>query len=89
MDTRENKIYNEKEVFDASLEYFNGDELAASTFLNKYALKNKDGEYLEKTPEDMHRRLAKEFYRIESKYKSPKKEKDFKDSLDQIGRAHV
>lgn len=84
METRENKIYNEKEVFDASLEYFNGDELAASTFLNKYALKNKDGEYLEKTPEDMHRRLAKEFYRIESKYKSPKKEKDFKDSLDRF-----
>ncbi len=79
---KEKKIYTKKEVMAASLEYFNGDELAASTFINKYALKNKEGEYLEKTPDDMHDRLAKEFNRIENKYKNPKKEEDFKNSLD-------
>ena len=50
-----------------SLEYFGGDELAANVFLSKYALK-KDGENFEKTPIEMHRRMAKEFARIENNY---------------------
>lgn len=58
---------NKLEVTDASLEYFNGDELAASVFVGKYALK--DGEkYLEKTPYDMHMRLATEFSKAENSY---------------------
>lgn len=68
-----------------SVEYFNGDELAAQVFLGKYALTAPDGKILEATPDDMHRRLAKEFARIEAKYPNPLSEdtifsylKDFK-----------
>jgi ribonucleoside-diphosphate reductase alpha chain len=57
-----------EEVLNHSLSYFNGDELAATTWINKYAVKNKQGKFLEKTPKDMHIRMAKEFARIESKY---------------------
>lgn len=60
-------FYSYEEAYAASLSYFDGDELAASTFLSKYALCDSDGNLLEKTPDDMHRRLAKEFARIESK----------------------
>lgn len=60
------------EALSASLEYFNGEELPARVFVDKYALRNKDNELLEKTPDDMHRRLASEFARIEStKFKDP------------------
>lgn len=59
------------EAFVASCEYFDGDELAANVFLTKYALTDSDGNLYEKTPDDMHKRLAKEFARIESKYPSP------------------
>jgi ribonucleoside-diphosphate reductase alpha chain len=61
-------MYNREEVNKSSLEYFNGDELAANVFTTKYALKSKSGEYLETTPDDMHKRIAKEFARIESKF---------------------
>ncbi len=61
-------MYKYDEVFAASLEYFNGDELAASVFAGKYALQDVEGNYLEKTPDDMHKRLASEFARIENKY---------------------
>ena len=61
-------MHNKDEVYNASLEYFNGDQLAASVFATKYALQDHDGSYLELTPADMHRRLAKEFARIENKY---------------------
>jgi len=61
-------MYNKQQVNAASVKYFNGDELAANVFMTKYALKTKKGEYLETTPDDMHKRLAKEFARIESKY---------------------
>ncbi len=55
-------------AFEASVEYFNGDELAASVFLSKYALKDSEGNLYEKTPTDMHRRIARELARIEKKY---------------------
>lgn len=58
----------QQEVVDASLEYFEGDELAAGVFATKYSLPTLDGNLLELTPDDMHVRLAKEFARIESKY---------------------
>ncbi len=60
--------YNFDEVFEATKAYFKGDELAATTWINKYALKNAQGEFLEKTPADMHRRMAKMFAKIEQKY---------------------
>ncbi len=63
------KTYTYQEVLDASLIYFNGDELAANVFVNKYALfEPKNNVYHELTPKDMHNRLAKELARIESKY---------------------
>jgi ribonucleoside-diphosphate reductase alpha chain len=63
------KVYSLDEVKNACLEYFNGDDLAASTWIHKYAMKNAKGEWVERTPEDMHRRMAREFARIEKKYK--------------------
>ena len=70
------KIYTHKEVLKSALEYFNGDELAATTWINKYAMKNKDGEYFESTPNDMHERMATEFARIEKKYLGKEKSKE-------------
>lgn len=70
-----------KNVFDSTLKYFNGDTLAADVWVNKYCLKNvENGEivYYENTPDDMHRRISDELYRIEKKYKNPlEKEKIF------------
>ncbi len=63
--------YTYSQVFEASIEYFHGDEFAAKVFVDKYALQNLKGEYLELTPRDMHRRLSKEFVRIENKYPNP------------------
>lgn len=65
------KRYTKAEVLEASLGYFNGDELQADVFVNKYALRDKDEVYYELTPRDMHWRLAKEFARIEAKYPNP------------------
>ncbi len=64
------KTYTYKEVLKNCIAYFNGDELAATTWMNKYAMKNKKGEFVECNPDDMHKRLAKEFARIEDKYNS-------------------
>lgn len=66
------KIYSYEEAFKNSLEYFSGDDLAAKVFLDKYALRNKNGDLLEDEPSKMHHRLASEFARIQkSKYKNP------------------
>ncbi len=62
------KVFTYDEVLERTLAYFNGDELAATTWINKYAMKNDDGDYLEVTPDDMHKRMASEFARIEKKY---------------------
>lgn len=59
------------EAYEASLEYFKGDSLAARVWASKYALKDSDGNLYEKTPDDMHRRLARELSRIESNYPEP------------------
>ena len=76
------KKYTYEEALSSSIEYFNGDELAAKVFIDKYALKNNEGEILEKTPEDMHWRLAKEFARIEKKkFKEPYSEQFIFDLL--------
>ena len=58
-------MYQYNDSFDKCVEYFEGDELAAKVFLDKYALKDNNSNLLEQTPADMHRRLAKEFARIE------------------------
>src|SRR3990167_3235478 len=65
-----------EEVYEKSLNYFNGDELASKVFADKYALMDNDGDYKELTPDDMHRRLAKEFARIEKKYPNPMSENE-------------
>lgn len=62
------KTYTYQEALDACILYFNGDELAATTWLNKYAMKNRNGNLVELTPEDMHKRMAHEFARIEAAY---------------------
>ncbi|MCT4623179.1 MAG: ribonucleoside-diphosphate reductase, adenosylcobalamin-dependent, partial [Schleiferiaceae bacterium] len=62
--------YTREEVLEKALAYFEGDELAATTWMNKYAMKTKDGQFVETTPDDMHWRMAKEFGRIEEKYRN-------------------
>ena len=69
-------VYTKEEALSASLQYFRGDELAASVFVSKYALRDNKGTLLEKTPTDMHLRLAREFARIEAKYPNPLSEKE-------------
>jgi len=64
-------VYNYEYVLEKSTEYFNGDILAAQVWMNKYALKDKEGKYLELTPDDMHIRLASEIGRIEQNYPDP------------------
>ncbi len=63
--------YTYEDAFEASKKYFEGDELAARVWATKYALKDAQGNYYELTPDDMHRRLAKEIARIEKKYANP------------------
>jgi ribonucleoside-diphosphate reductase alpha chain len=84
--------YSHDEAVDASIGYFNGDELAARVWANKYALKDSFGNLFEKTPDHMHRRLAREIHRVELKYKNPLPEeliynvlKDFKYIVPQGG----
>lgn len=83
-------VYTGKEVLEATTEYFNGDTLAADVFL-KYCLNDNEEDdmgniiqekYYEKTPEDMFRRLAKEFARIEKRYPNPLSEEDIFSLLD-------
>ncbi|MBK3519593.1 adenosylcobalamin-dependent ribonucleoside-diphosphate reductase [Carboxylicivirga marina] len=68
-EVRKNFTYDE--AFNASLEYFQGDELAARVWVNKYALKDSDGNIYESNPDEMHWRLAREIARIEEKYPNP------------------
>lgn len=67
----ERKVYSYDEAFNASLAYFDGDELAARVWVNKYAMKDSYGNIFEQSPVDMHWRLANEVARIESKYSHP------------------
>ena len=61
--------YTYDEALKKCLAYFKGDELAATTWMNKYAMKNKAGEFLEATPEEMHWRMAREFGRTEERHR--------------------
>lgn len=79
------KTYSQDEAFEASLKYFRNDDLAARVWLNKYALKDSEGNIYELTPDAMHKRIAKEIAGVEAKYANPLSEdeifnliKDFK-----------
>lgn len=89
---REKTVYSHDEAVEASIQYFKNDELAARVWANKYALKDSFGNLYEKTPDDMHHRIAREIHRIEKKYKNPLSEdlifsvlKDFKYIVPQGG----
>ena len=88
----EKVVYSHEEAVEASIQYFKGDELAARVWANKYALKDSFGNLYEKSPDDMHHRLAREIHRVELKYKNPLSEdliyrvlKDFKYIVPQGG----
>lgn len=76
------KRYTFEEAYKASLDYFTGDELAAKVWVNKYALKDAFGNIYEKSPKDMHQRLANEIARIERKYPNPLSEQVLFDLFD-------
>lgn len=83
--TTAKQTYTQDEAFEASVSYFKGDDLAARVWINKYALKDSEGNLYELTPNDMHRRIAKEIARVELHYPKPLAEetifdliKDFK-----------
>lgn len=77
--------YTYNEAMESSLNYFNGDELAANVFLGKYALKDKQDNLVESNPEDMHWRIANEFARVEkNKFKNPMSAKQIFSYLDKF-----
>ncbi len=78
----EKQIYSYEEAYEESLRYFQGDELAARVWVNKYAVKDSFGNIYEKSPEDMHWRIANEVARIESKYPNALTAKELYDLLD-------
>lgn len=80
--TVEKKTYNYDEAYNASLEYFKGDELAARVWVNKYAVKDSFGNIYEKSPEDMHWRIANEVARVEAKYPNALSSQELFDLLD-------
>ncbi len=78
----EKQIYSYDEAYEESLRYFQGDELAARVWVNKYAVKDSFGNIYEKSPKDMHWRIANEVARIESKYPNALTAKELYDLLD-------
>ena len=76
------QTYTYDEAFEASLDYFAGDELAARVWVNKYAMKDSFGNIYEKSPKDMHWRIAMEVARIERKYSNPLSAQEVFDLLD-------
>ncbi len=65
------QTYSYQDVYENTLKYFDGDELAARVWATKYALKDSEGNYYEQSPADMHHRIASEIVRIEEKYPNP------------------
>ncbi len=80
----EKKTYSYNEAYEASLQYFGGDELAARVWVNKYAVKDSFGNIYEKSPEGMHWRLAREVARIEKRYPNPLSEQELFDLFDRF-----
>lgn len=75
------KIIPYEEALEKSKKYFNGSQLEAEVFLDKYALKDSEGNLYEATPDDMHKRIAHEITRIENKYPNPRSYEEVLDSL--------
>src|SRR5690606_39373255 len=75
------QTFTQDQAFGASLKYFKNDDLAARVWLNKYALKDSHGNLYEFTPNDMHRRIAKELVRVEKKYAPPLTEEEIFDLI--------
>ena len=75
------ETYTYDEAYNASLKYFDGDQLAARVWASKYALKDSFGNLYEKTPDDMHHRIAREIERIEKNYPNPMSEAEIFDLL--------
>ncbi len=73
IDVKKRKVYSFEQVYEATKKYFNGDELAVNIWMSKYALKDGNDNFLELTPTDMHKRMAREFARIEAKYHNDRK----------------
>jgi len=86
MEKNQEKSFEYNEVLESALAYFNGDDLAAKVWVNKYARKDSFGNLFEKSPDDMHKRLAKELARIENKYPNPLSEDEIYDSLKDFKR---
>lgn len=80
----EPKHYTFDQAYQSALEYFSGDELAAKVWVNKYALKDGQDRIYEKSPSDMHHRLAREIARIESKYENPLSESQLFELFDKF-----
>lgn len=78
---KERTAFSGEEVFQQALKYFKGDDLAARVWLNKYALKDSQGNIYERSPEDMHKRIASEIARIEAKYPNPMSEQEVFDLI--------
>jgi ribonucleoside-diphosphate reductase alpha chain len=79
---KDTKTYTYEEAYEATLSYFDGDELAARVWVNKYAMKDSFGNIYEKSPSDMHWRIANEIARIEKKYANPMTAQEIFDLLD-------
>lgn len=80
------KKFTEEEVKKATLAYFDGDTLASDVWARKYALKDSDNNFYELTPEDMHRRIAKELARIEANYPNGLSEDEIFETIDHFKR---
>jgi len=78
---KEKKIYSFQEAVSTATDFFKGDELAGTVWVNKYALKDSEGNIYEHSPEQMHHRIAKEMARIEKKYPNPMSEEEIYELL--------
>ena len=81
MSDQEKKIYTYDEAYEASLEYFKGDQLASRVWVTKYALKDSFGNLYEKSPDDMHHRIARSLSQVENRYPNPLSEEDLYELL--------
>lgn len=75
------QTFTQEEAINSSLKYFKGDELAATVWLNKYALKDSLGNIYEQNPDDMHKRIASELARVDTKYVNPINEEAYYDLI--------
>jgi len=81
------KSYSYEEVYEKALEYF-GDEISANVWVSKYAMKDSNNRYYELTPNDMHKRMSKEFAKIENKYKQESLADELYNDLSEEGKRY-